>query len=197
MKIRAISTLCTLLLAPLAWSQSQPASSDAQSSDPVKAEVFGGFSMAAGGLLGTGLGYNAGGDFRLAHRIFLAAEFDQFRDPAQPSNKMSDYLFLAGPRYLFPLQRSSRSSFFGEVLFGGNTFHNSGQAYTYSYNNATNYALAADAGVDVGLARHFALRFEGGYLYSKLAYSTYGGPVSPSTTGNNRARFAIDAVYRF
>jgi hypothetical protein len=120
-----------------------------------------------------------------------------FRDPPQTENKMSEILFTAGPRYQVPLFGSSRTSVFGEFLIGGEVFRNGGQAYTYTYNSTTNVALEANGGLDYVLSRHFALRFEGGYLYNRLTNTTYSGPVTPGQFNSNRVDFTADLVYRF
>ncbi|WP_348263120.1 hypothetical protein P8935_00855 [Telmatobacter sp. DSM 110680] len=172
--------------------------SDATSASQASVEVFGGFSLAGGGLTGTSYGFNGGADFRLVPRVFLVADINQFHVPSpSSSNTESETVYLAGPRYLVPVHSSSRTSLFGQFLIGGDTFHNGGQAYTYEFNNATSLALSADGGVDYALSRHLGARFQGGYLLTKLKYSTYGGPVNPSSASDNQGRFAVDIVYRF
>lgn len=197
MNLRAFALFGVLAVNLPTFSQAHPPSTDVPSAADARAEVFGGFSMAGGGLNGNGYGFNGGADFRLLHRVFLAADVNQFKDPPQPSNTMSETVYLVGPRFLVPLRPSSRTSVFAEFLAGGDTFHNRGQAYTFTYNSATTYALAADAGVDYAWSRHLSTRFEGGYLHNRLKYSTYGGPPSPSSAAENRGRLVVDLVYRF
>jgi hypothetical protein len=197
MKAALLSALCTLVLAAPGWCQVHLDSSDVPSAEQAKAEVFGGFSLADGGVIGTGYGFNGGADFRMGHHFFVVIDVSQFSDPSQPSNTMSDTAFLFGPRYLTRIHPGSRASVFGEFLAGGDTFHNGGQAYTYRFNNSKDFAFAAEGGVDYAWNRHMSTRVTGGYLYGRLHNSTYGGPANPSYTANNRGRFAVDFVYRF
>ncbi len=177
--------------------QARPGS-DRTSASQASVEVFGGFSLAGGGITGSSYGFNGGADFRLVPRIFLVGDINQFHlSSPSSSNTESETVYLVGPRYLVPLHSSSRTSVFGQFLIGANTFHNGGQAYTYEFNNATSFALSGDAGVDYAFSRHLSARFQGGYLLTKPKYSTYGGPVTPSSASDNQVRFAMDVVYRF
>jgi len=197
-RICVFCVFCVPLLATQAWSQARPTSKDEPSAGQARAEVFGGFSLAGGGLLNTGYGFNGGLDVPVASRIFVVVDVNRFIDQSiSPVNPTSETVYLFGPRYLVPIHPNSRTSIFGELLLGGDTFHNGGQAYTYAYNSATGFAFAGEGGLDYALSRHLSTRFEGGYLRSTFHYSTYGGPVSPATTANNRARFAANFVYRF
>lgn len=187
-----------ILFATQACSQARPTSRDVPSAGQARGEIFGGFSLAGGGVLKTGYGFNGGLDARISSRIFVVVDVSRFFDPSpSPVNPMSETVYLFGPRYLVPIHPNSRTSIFGECLLGGDAFHNGGQAYTYAYNSATGFAFAGDGGLDYALSRHLSTRFEGGYLRSTLRYSTYGGPVNPATTANNRGRFAANFVYRF
>jgi hypothetical protein len=156
-------------------------------------EVSGGFALAGGGTLGTNFGFNAGFDARAHGPIYIAADSTYLRHPDQPSNGSADTALLAGPRYRWGGARAV----FADFLAGADVFHNSGQFYTYQYNNATNFALAADAGADLPLGRRLAIRPMGGFFWTRLTNSTYSGPVNPSHTSSNRGRFAIDVAYRF
>jgi hypothetical protein len=177
--------------------QARPGS-DTTSASRASVEVFGGFSLAAGGVTGTSYGFNGGADFRLIPRIFLVGDINQFHlSSPSSSNTESETVYLVGPRYLVPIHSSSRTSVFGQFLIGGNTFHNGGQAYTYEFNNATSFALSGDGGIDYALSRHLSTRFQGGYLFTKPKYSTYGGPANPSSASDNQVRIAVDVVYRF
>jgi opacity protein-like surface antigen len=194
--VRYSFVLCAILSSVQAWPQAHPTSGEIPSAEQPKAEIFGGFSLAAGGVAGTGYGFNGGVDFRIAHRIYAVADVSQVTDP-KPSgvNTMSDTAYLIGPRYLFAVR--PRASIFGQFLVGGDAFHNSGQSYTFSYNTATTFALEAGGGLDYALNRHVSTRLEAGYLHGSLKYSTYGGPANPGSVANNRGRFVVDLVYRF
>ena len=198
MRICALCVFCMIPHVTQAWSQARPTSGDVSSAEHARGEIFGGFSLVGGGLLNTGYGFNGGLDVRISRRVFVAVDVNEFHDQSlSPVNPTSETVYLFGPRYLVPIHPNSRTSIFGEFLLGGDTFHNGGQAYTYAYNSATGFAFAGDGGLDYALSRHLSTRFEGGYLRSTLHYSTYGGPVSPATTANNRGRFAANLVYRF
>lgn len=187
-------TFCAILLSTQAWSQ---VTVDVPSAEQARADVFGGFSLAGGGVLGTNYGFNGGADFRLFPHVFLVADVSQFSHPKNGENSSSDTAFLFGPRYLIPIRSNSRTSAFGQFLAGGDTFHNNGQTYTFTYNSATTFALAAEGGLDYAWNKRFSARFEGGYLHSSLEFSTYGGPANPSATASNRGIFAADVDYRF
>lgn len=155
-------------------------------------------SLAGGGALGTGYGFNGGFDFRIFPRLFVVADVKQFHDRSvSSSNTVSDTAFLFGPRYAVPVYPSARTSVFGQFLVGGDAFHNGGQAYTFTYNSATTFALGAEGGLQYAWSRRLGTRFVGGYLHGRLDNSTYGGPPNPSSNLNNRGTFAADLVYRF
>lgn len=203
MKVCSFLGLCLFLCGLPAWSQSHPASTDAASAAKTKSEFFGGFALAAGGFpqeggnAGTSYGFNGGLDFRLFSRVSLVIDVSQFFHPSHGVNTTSDTAFLFGPRYLMPVRPNSRASVYGEFLAGGDTFHNTGQSYTFQFNSATTFAVAAKGGLDYAWTRHASVRFEGGFLHSTLDYSTYGGTPNPATISNNRGLFAVDLVYRF
>ena len=207
MKARSLFALFGFLCGISGSSQANPSSRDIPSAEQAKAEIFGGLALAGGraptngGGATTGMvwGFNAGADFRLFPHIFVAADVIRFpvTSSGSASDSTSDTFFLVGPRYLVRVRSAPRASVFGEFLAGGNTYHNSGQAYTWAYNNATNYAFTVDGGLDVSVSRRLGLRFEAGYLRSKLTVSTYGGPANPPYVTDNLGQFAVDAVYRF
>jgi hypothetical protein len=203
MRPSLIIAVCAILSALPGWSQARTYSPDATSGPPGRLEVFGGFSLAGGGApegadtTGTDYGFNGGAAFHLISHVFLVADVSQFFHPQGGVDTTSDTAFLLGPRYWVPVGSNSRLSVFGEFLAGGDTYHNNGQFYTFRYNNATTFAMAAEGGLDYALSRHLTARFEGGYLHSTLDYSTYAGPANPAATPNNRGRFAVDMVYRF
>jgi hypothetical protein len=193
--VRLVSILAAhfLISGVLAWCQVQPA----RPASDTAVEVFGGFALGAGGPLGTNPGFNAGVDFKVYPRIFVVADVGHFIDTHEPSNNTTDTSILFGPRYMVRLSGSSRAAVFSDVLLGADVFHNSGQSYTYAYNNATSFAVAVDGGLDYRLSKHLGLRGEAGYEHTSLTNSTYSGPVTPATTANNRARVEADLVFRF
>jgi hypothetical protein len=156
-------------------------------------EASGGFALAGGGPLGANIGFNAGFDARAHGPIYIAAETTYLRHPNEPSNGSADTAVLAGPRYRW----GGAKAVFADFLAGADVFHNSGQFYTYRYDNATNFALAADAGADLPLGRRMAVRPLGGFFWTRLTNSTYSGPVTPAHISSSRGRFAIDVAYRF
>lgn len=202
MKLRSFLALCSLLCGVSVWSQSQPTSQDVPSAAKTKNEFFGGYSRTFAGYpsegeaSGSNNGFNGGLDFRLFSRVSVVIDVSQFFHPSQ-GESTSDTAFLFGPRYLIAVRPNSRMSVYGEVLGGGDTYHNSGQAYTFQFNSATNFAFAAKGGLDYAWTRHASTRFEGGYLHTKLDWSTYGGTPNPATVSNNRGLFGVDLVYRF
>ncbi|HEY2469337.1 MAG TPA: outer membrane beta-barrel protein [Terracidiphilus sp.] len=203
MKVCSFLALCPILFAAQTWPQAHPTSGDVPSAARAQGEIFGGFSLAAGGAsqqgsaTGAQYGFNGGLDFPIARHFYLVAEVSQFSHPTGGVNTTSDTAFLFGPRYLIPLRPNSRVSVFGEFLLGGDAYHNTGQAYTIAYNSKTSFAFAIQGGLDYALSRRLSARFEGGYLRNTLYFSSYGGPPNPATASNNRGRFVIDFVYRF
>ncbi len=160
----ACFALVSVLAVP-SLGQAGSASSDVPSAARARAEIFGGFSLAAGGaqqagrVTGTDYGFNGGADFRLFPHIFLVADVSQYSDPTDGIDKSSDTAFLFGPRFLVPFSHNSRVSVFGEILAGGDLFHNSGQSYTFTYNNATAFAQAVQGGLDFAWNRRVSTRF--------------------------------------
>lgn len=172
--------------------------SQADAPHPVapKADLYGGFAVTAGGPVGTGRGYSAGGDIRLRGPLYLAIDGTGFWETASTRQGSSENISLFGP--LFRRATGSHGmAVFGDLLAGMDFFRNKGQSYTWTYNDATLPALAADAGIDIPVSTHWAIRPEGGYLWTRFKNSTYGGPVSPANTIVNRGRFFVDMVYRY
>ena len=156
-------------------------------------EVSGGFAIAGGGTVAPGIGFNAGIDARAHGPLYLAAETTWFSVPHEAADGASDTAILAGPRY----RRGGATAVFADFLAGAYIFHNRGQPYTWAYNDGTNFALATDLGADVAWGDHLAIRPQGGYFFTPLTNSTYGGPANPAHTSLNRARFGIGLAYRF
>jgi hypothetical protein len=180
------------LLAPVfGWSQEASAVSGRA------VEAFGGYSLEAGGVLGSHSGFHGGVDFPLTGHIQGVGEVGYLIVGTYGTGIMSETSFLFGPRYEVPLSESSRTQVFADVLAGADVFHNGRQSYTWIYNDGTGFALSVDGGVDYRVSRHFAVRGLGGYFYSRLTNSTYGGPVNPATTANSRMRVEASVVYRF
>lgn len=207
MKARCFLAFCLTLFSVSASCQSLPGESDVPSAEQARAEVFGGFALeggrapANGGRSATGSawGFNGGADFRMFPHIFLVADVIGFplTSSGSSSNSSSDTFFLFGPRYLVHTRSQPRVAVFGQFLAGGDTYHNTGQPYTWAFNNATNLAFTADGGVDLSVAKRLGLRFEAGYLRTKLTVSTYSGPANPPYVTENLGLFAVNVVYRF
>ncbi len=175
------------------------ASSQAAAPRPVapKADLYGGFAVTAGGPVGWGKGYSAGGDFRLhGSSLYLAIDGTGFWEKAPYGNSSSENVALFGPRYRLRIP-SNGMAIFGDLLAGMDFFRNKGQSYTWTYNDATLPALAADAGIDIPLSTRLAIRPQAGYFWTRSKNSTYGGPASPANTIVNRGRFVVDLVYRY
>jgi len=186
--------LCALLVcSTLGWSQTEVK----KPANFPTAELFGGFAATAGGAIGAAWDWNAGGDLRLFHPLFVVGDVAVLSNNRSASGNNSETLVLAGPRYRIPLAKGSRLAVFGEGLIGREIFRNGGQGYTWEFNNDSNLAYALDGGADVGLSRHLAVRGVAGYLYNRFTNSTFDGPVSPATVGNNRLRVTADLVARF
>jgi hypothetical protein len=156
-------------------------------------EVSGGFAIAGGGTVAPGMGFNAGIDARAHGPLYIAAETTWFSVAHQAADGASDTAILAGPRY----RMGGATAVFADFLAGAYVFHNRGQPYTWSYNDGSSFALAADMGADVAWGRRLAIRPQGGYFFTPLTNSTYGGPANPAHTSLNRGRFGIGLAYRF
>lgn len=206
MKVHRVLALSIAFSAASAWSQNPPAPSDVPSALNSRFEIFGGFALQGGRApnnagrneTGTARGFNGGVDLRLVPHLFAVANVIQsFPSSASGSDTTSDTIFLFGPRYVARARSNPRFSVFGEFLAGCNTYHNSGQAYTWAFNSATNYAFTAGGGFDYAWSRHLGIRFDGGYLRTRFTLSTYGGPANPPYITNNLGQFSVDMVYRF
>jgi len=192
MKATVLSLL--FLCCTLAWSQAEPA----HSKSTMSGDVFGGYLYSAGNSSQSGSGFLAGGDIdRVFKGVGFTGEFGLTRasSPPSPVNPISEFNVLVGPRFVVPLSRTSRIVPFLDGLVGTNTLHNSGQQYTWQFDNHTSFAWAFDGGLDFSLTKHLALRGQGGYLGNSLAGSTYGGPAGRTHAG--RARVSVGAVIRF
>lgn len=184
--------LCAFLVCgTLGWSQTK------KPADFPTAEIFGGFAATAGGALGAAWDWNAGGDVRVFRPPFVIGDVAILSNNHSVSGKNSETLILAGPRYRIPLAKGSPFAVFGEGLFGREIFLNGGQLYTWEFDNDSNLAFALDAGADIGLSRHLAVRGVAGYLYNRFTSSSLSGPGSPAAVGNNRLRVTADLVARF
>ena len=191
MRAVRIAAVLALLSPVFAWSQESSAVSGRT------VEAFAGYSLGAGGVLGTHSGFHGGVDFPLPGRLQCVGEVNRFIIGTYGTGIMSETSILVGPRYEVRLSGSGHTLVFADVLAGVDVFHNGRQSYTWIYNDGTGFALAADGGVEDRLSSHFALRGSAGYFYGRLTNSTYGGPANPATTGNHRARVEISLVYRF
>ncbi len=191
MRARRVAVVLTLLVPVFACSQDRSAVSGRA------VEAFGGYSLGAGGALGTHSGFHGGVDFPLTSHVEGVGEVGYLIIGTYGTGIMSETSFLLGPRYEVPLTGADHTLVFSDVLVGVDWFHNGRQSYTWIYNDGSGFALAADGGVENRLSRHFALRGLAGYFYGRLTNSTYGGPANPATTGNNRARVELSAVCRF
>ncbi|MFP5237697.1 MAG: hypothetical protein ACLGSD_17515 [Acidobacteriota bacterium] len=195
MSRRLVFTTILLFCAAFAAAQSEPSPKAALP----RAELYGGFAGAGGGPLGFGKGWHFGSDFRMHGPLYFVVDGSQTWDGNQPGNginNMSNSNSLFGVRYWFrPFP--SGASLFTQGLAGIDSLRNSGQSYTWNYNNATSPALAADLGLHIPLTTHWSTAFQGGYFWTLLKNSTYGGPVSPANVTLNRGRFFVDVVYHF
>ncbi len=86
---------------------------------------------------------------------------------------------------------------FVDFLAGAYIFHNRGQPYTWAYNDATSFALAADLGADVASGGYLAIHLQGGYFFTPLTNGTMVDRRTPAHTSLNRGRFGIGIAYRF
>ena len=185
---RILPIVVLLLSGTLAFGQSR----DHRAGSP-GFEVSGGFALAGGGTVAPGVGFIAGIDARARGPLYFAAETTWFSVSHEAAYGASDTAILAGPRY----RRGGATAMFVDFLAGAYIFHNRGQPYTWAYNDATSFALAADLGADVAWGDHLAFRPQGGYFFTPLTNSTYGGPANPAHTSLNRGRFGIGVAYRF
>lgn len=186
---RILPVVVLLLSASLAFAQT---ARDRGTGSP-GFEISGGFAIAGGGQVAPGVGFNAGIDARARGPFYFAAETTWINAPHHAADGATDTAILAGPRYRI----GGANAVFADFLAGAYIFHNRGQPYTWVFNDATSFALAADLGADVAWGRHLAIRPQGGYFFTPLTNSTYGGPVNPAHTSLNRGRFGIGLAYRF
>jgi opacity protein-like surface antigen len=173
-------------------------SAPVHSTSKANVDVFAGYLYSAGNSSVSGSGLLAGVDLNKVYKTLgFTVEFDgtTASSPPSSSNSISEWNFLIGPRFEFPVRSSSRIVPFVDGLIGTNTLHNAGQEYTWGFNNHTSVAWAFDGGLDINLSRHLAIRGQGGYLGTSLAESTYGGP-APSTYAG-RGRVSAGVVFRF
>jgi hypothetical protein len=186
---RILSVAVLLISGSLAFGQS---ARESRTGSP-NFEVSGGLALSGGGTLDPGFGLNAGFDKRAHGPLYIAAETTYLNEAHEAADGSFDTAILAGPRY----RRGGASAVFADLLAGADIFRNRGQDYTHQYNDGTSFALAADVGGDIAWGHHLALRPQGGYFFTPLTNSTYGGPVNPAHTSLHRGRFAIGLAYRF
>ncbi len=160
-------------------------------------EVFGGYSylylniVSSGGAesIPSGSGFNAGVDGRIYRPFSLVGQVSVF--PTSGYSNAIGTTFVFGPRYSFPVHKSSRLRPFAGVLIGGSTYTAS---IHYVYGNNLSFAYDLQGGLDYRLTPRFAIRGTGAYVHSTLASNAESG-FAPS--GYPRAQFDIDLVYRF
>lgn len=152
-----------LLSCAFACSQAQTSNADPRHD----LEVFAGYSYLvsspntlAGTDLPSGSGFNAGLDFRIYRRFSVLGEISLYpiscNCPA--ASKPNETTFLFGPRYSFPLPKSSRFTPFADLLIGGSTYSNTSNRDGYIYNNNNSFAFDVGGGLDYRLTPHFATR---------------------------------------
>jgi len=113
---------------------------------------------------------------------------------ASVSVDQTNYSYLFGPRIRFG---SRRVTPFVQALFGG--AHNGVLTINYApacaplaapctASNASNaFAMAAEGGIDIKMARHFSLRGQGGYFMTRF-------PENNITETENNARVSVGIV---
>jgi hypothetical protein len=200
--MRKLVMLAALVLLPLAM----------VAQDLTKAEIFGGYSY----LRNSGNGFN-GWDgqatFNFARYLGVTADVGGNYRTAASFSPLSGfsisanqrlYTFLVGPTVTVGY---NRFSVFGHGLFGG--AHSSLGAgvnipiiggISTGITGATAFAMAFGGGVDIGLAKHFAIRAaQVDYIYThfnSLDALTTG--LSTTTTGHqNSFRYSAGVVFRF
>jgi hypothetical protein len=200
--MRKLVMLAALVLLPLAM----------VAQDLPKAEVFGGYSY----LRNSGNGFN-GWDgqatFNFARYLGVTADVGGSYRTAAAFSPLSGfsisanqrlYTFLVGPTVTVGY---NRFSVFGHGLFGG--AHSSLGAgvnipiiggISTGITGATAFAMAFGGGVDIGLAKHFAIRAaQVDYLYTRFnSLDALTTGLSTTTTGHqNSFRYAAGVVFRF
>lgn len=188
--MKATFLLLLFLSSSLAWSQAEPGSALTNT----RFDIYGGpaFTGNSPGVASTG--FNAGVGVRvlpwMAGVFDLSAYFGN--NGVANTATMTDY--LVGPRFFAPRSARSRVKPFADVLFGGQSLHDSSSQHSYYPGNGSGIALAADGGLDLGISRHLAIRGQAGFIYSRFAVVGTGlnGPLS-----NNRYRAGVGMVYRF
>src|SRR5487761_2457507 len=179
MHVLKTSLALSLLSVSMAWCQVHPANEAV----PRRGDIYVGPVFTGNLPSNASAGLGGGVSFHVMPWLPGVGEFNVVVGTSSVANTVvvSNYLF--GPRISRPLRNSSRATPFGDFLIGGQALTNSSSQHSYYYGNGGGMAIAADGGLDFGLSRHFALRGEGGYLYSRYA-------TPPTTTSNSRGRGA-------
>jgi hypothetical protein len=175
-------------------------------------EVFGGFSYARVDLtqithVGT-YGWSASATENLnrwfggtleANGYYATPQFVFAGTIFNPQSRV--YTVLYGPRFSY--RRSDRINLFAQVLIGAAFLHGSQLGYSAS---DTSLAIAPGGGIDVGLSKRLAIRFQADYAYTQFhQFQTQFDPSTGIThlvlTGprirQNNIRVSTGLVLRF
>jgi len=188
--LKAIVLALVFLSCTAGWSQAEPGSA----ASPTRFDVYGGAAFTGSNPGVATKGFNAGVGVRVLP--WMAGVFDL--SSYFGSNSVADTAvltdYLVGPRFFAPHLHASRVKPFADVLFGGQSLHNTSTQHSYYPGNGNGIAAAADGGVDLGISRHLAIRGQAGFIYSHFAVVGRGltGPLT-----NSRYRAGVGMVYRF
>ncbi len=156
----------------------------AAAQDAPKGELFVGYSYLHVGIPGgtdnsVPAGFNADGTYYFAHALGLTADFQYHHKDFGAGDTASVYSFHGGPRVKL---RSGKLEPFAHALFGVTHVSLNSTGVPSESDNA--FSMKLGGGLDVGAARHFAIRL-GEFNYYFTKFSAGGFSTSGSTHQNN------------
>jgi len=162
--------------------------------DYSKGELFAGYMYTHVDVGNTGIdsswpaGFNLSGTYYFAKSIGLTADFAYVTKSFTGGGDAHIYGFNFGPQFKL---RSGKLEPFGHALFGATHGSVSGDGASFS---DTAFSMKLGGGLDVGVAKHFAVRLgEFDYYYTRFSSTGF------STNGNNSQNnftFAAGIVIR-
>ena len=153
--------------------------------DNPKGELFVGYSYLHIGIPGgtdnsVPTGFNADGTYYFANALGLTADFQYHHKDFGGGDTGSVFSFHGGPRFKL---RAGKLEPFAHALFGVTHVTLDSTGFPSESDNA--FSMKLGGGLDVGAARHFAIRLgEFNYYYTKFSTGGFSSPGAPDHQNN-------------